>query len=210
MDEALWYYEDGGRPAGPVSEAALAEAIRQGRLARGQRVWTAGQAGWLAWEAIPRLAALAPAAEPSAPPAVPPGPPVGDRPAAPGGDLPQPTEPGPGWSPPPRPAGAASAGPLRLYPRAPLGARFLAAVLDGLISGGPLAVAVGALAFTASDVSVARDRFVRHEFLNRAWGLPLYYAAQVLLAPVTRVAWQEADALTPTARGAGGFGHSGV
>jgi uncharacterized membrane protein YhhN len=49
-------------------------------------------------------------------------------------------------------------------------------------AGGPWAVAVGALAFTASDVSVARDRFVRHEFLNRAWGLPLYYAAQLLLA----------------------------
>ena len=49
-------------------------------------------------------------------------------------------------------------------------------------AGGPWAVAVGALAFTASDVSVARDRFVRHEFLNRAWGLPLYYGAQLLLA----------------------------
>ena len=49
-------------------------------------------------------------------------------------------------------------------------------------AGGPWAVAVGALAFTASDVSVARDRFVRHEFLNRAWGLPLYYGAQLLIA----------------------------
>jgi len=49
-------------------------------------------------------------------------------------------------------------------------------------AGGPLAVAAGALAFAASDVSVARDRFIRHEFRNRAWGLPLYYAAQVLLA----------------------------
>jgi uncharacterized membrane protein YhhN len=48
--------------------------------------------------------------------------------------------------------------------------------------GGPWAVAVGALAFAASDVSVARDRFVRPEFVNRAWGLPLYYAAQLLLA----------------------------
>ena len=48
--------------------------------------------------------------------------------------------------------------------------------------GGPIAVAAGALAFAASDVSVARDRFVRSEFANRAWGLPLYYAAQVLLA----------------------------
>ncbi len=49
-------------------------------------------------------------------------------------------------------------------------------------AGGPWAVAAGALAFTASDISVARDRFVKHEFLNRAWGLPLYYAAQLLLA----------------------------
>jgi len=54
-------------------------------------------------------------------------------------------------------------------------------------AGGPWAVAVGALAFTASDVSVARDRFVRHQFLNRAWGLPLYYLAQLLIA--STVAW---------------------
>jgi uncharacterized membrane protein YhhN len=49
-------------------------------------------------------------------------------------------------------------------------------------AGGPWAVAIGALAFTASDVSVARDRFVRQEFVNRAWGLPLYYAAQLAIA----------------------------
>jgi len=30
-------------------------------------------------------------------------------------------------------------------------------------------------------ISVARDRFVRQQFANRAWGLPLYYLAQVLL-----------------------------
>ena len=49
-------------------------------------------------------------------------------------------------------------------------------------AGGPVLLAIGALAFTASDISVARDRFVRHQFINRAWGLPLYYAAQLLLA----------------------------
>ena len=48
--------------------------------------------------------------------------------------------------------------------------------------GGPVTVALGAVAFTASDVSVARDRFVREDFYNRAWGLPLYYCAQLLLA----------------------------
>lgn len=49
-------------------------------------------------------------------------------------------------------------------------------------AGGPWPVAAGALAFTASDIAVARDRFVRPAFFNRAWGLPLYYAAQLLLA----------------------------
>lgn len=43
----------------------------------------------------------------------------------------------------------------------------------------------GAIAFYASDVSVARDRFVRRSFLNRAWGLPAYYVGQVLLAWAT-------------------------
>ena len=40
----------------------------------------------------------------------------------------------------------------------------------------------GALLFFASDLSVARDRFVRPALANRAWGLPTYYAAQLLFA----------------------------
>lgn len=39
----------------------------------------------------------------------------------------------------------------------------------------------GALMFAASDIAVARDRFVAPGFVNRAWGLPLYYAAQLVL-----------------------------
>ena len=42
--------------------------------------------------------------------------------------------------------------------------------------------AVGALAFAASDIAVARNRFVVPGPVNKAWGLPLYYVAQVLLA----------------------------
>ncbi len=34
--------------------------------------------------------------------------------------------------------------------------------------------------------------------------------AQLVVAPVVRVAWQESDELPATARAAGGFGHSGV
>lgn len=49
--------------------------------------------------------------------------------------------------------------------------------------GGPYWLAViGATSFAISDISVARDQFVRQEFFNRLWGLPLYYAAQLLLA----------------------------
>ncbi len=46
----------------------------------------------------------------------------------------------------------------------------------------PVRVAVGAGLFYLSDVAVARDRFVKLGFVNRAWGLPAYYAAQVLIA----------------------------
>jgi uncharacterized membrane protein YhhN len=45
----------------------------------------------------------------------------------------------------------------------------------------PLLVAA-AVAFFVSDLSVARDRFVAPGFVNRAWGLPLYYFAQLLFA----------------------------
>lgn len=43
-------------------------------------------------------------------------------------------------------------------------------------------VAAGAFAFYLSDLSVARDRFVRRTLVNRLWGWPLYYGAQLLLA----------------------------
>lgn len=43
-------------------------------------------------------------------------------------------------------------------------------------------VIAGAVGFAVSDVAVARDKFVAPGFFNRAWGLPLYYGAQLLLA----------------------------
>jgi uncharacterized membrane protein YhhN len=41
---------------------------------------------------------------------------------------------------------------------------------------------VGAVAFYLSDLAVARDRFVSRGFVNRLWGLPVYFGAQLLLA----------------------------
>jgi len=43
-------------------------------------------------------------------------------------------------------------------------------------------IALGAVAFYLSDLCVARDRFVAPGFVNRVWGLPLYYGAQLVLA----------------------------
>jgi uncharacterized membrane protein YhhN len=43
-------------------------------------------------------------------------------------------------------------------------------------------MAAGAIAFALSDLSVARERFVRAAFINLLWGLSLYYAAQIVLA----------------------------
>ena len=40
----------------------------------------------------------------------------------------------------------------------------------------------GAVLFYLSDLFVARNRFVERTFLNRAIGLPLYYAGQLILA----------------------------
>jgi uncharacterized membrane protein YhhN len=46
----------------------------------------------------------------------------------------------------------------------------------------PWTAAVGALLFYLSDLAVARHRFVHPAFINRAIGLPLYYAGQLLIA----------------------------
>lgn len=43
-------------------------------------------------------------------------------------------------------------------------------------------LAIAAAGFAISDLSVARDKFRKTEFVNKLWGLPLYYAAQCLFA----------------------------
>ena len=47
---------------------------------------------------------------------------------------------------------------------------------------GGAGIAAGGVAFYLSDLAVGLDRFVRRSFTYRAWGLPLYYAAQLLFA----------------------------
>jgi len=47
---------------------------------------------------------------------------------------------------------------------------------------GGLALLLGGLLFVISDLAVARNRFVTPGFVNRAWGMPTYFTAQLLLA----------------------------
>jgi len=49
-------------------------------------------------------------------------------------------------------------------------------------AGGGARLLAGAIGFFASDLAVARERFVVKSFANKLWGLPLYYASQLLLA----------------------------
>lgn len=51
-----------------------------------------------------------------------------------------------------------------------------------VLAGETRLIAIGAVMFYLSDISVARDRFVDTSFTNRLWGWPLYYAAQLVLA----------------------------
>ena len=51
-----------------------------------------------------------------------------------------------------------------------------------LVRRGRIVIFAGALSFYFSDLFVARDRFLKKEFLNRLIGLPMYYTGQFLLA----------------------------
>jgi uncharacterized membrane protein YhhN len=43
-------------------------------------------------------------------------------------------------------------------------------------------IPLGAVGFALSDIAVARNRFVAPGFINRAWGTPLYFVAQLVMA----------------------------
>lgn len=56
------------------------------------------------------------------------------------------------------------------------------AAVGSVAAGGPVIGLVAALAFFFSDFSVARERFVSDTFLNKLWGVPLYFGAQLAFA----------------------------
>lgn len=52
----------------------------------------------------------------------------------------------------------------------------------GAASSGKSMILLGSVLFYLSDLFVARDQFIKKDFLNRLIGLPLYYSGQFLLA----------------------------
>ena len=58
----------------------------------------------------------------------------------------------------------------------------VACALGAWTRGAPAGLPLGAVLFFLSDLSVARERFVVSSTLNRFWGLPAYYAGQLLIA----------------------------
>jgi uncharacterized membrane protein YhhN len=53
---------------------------------------------------------------------------------------------------------------------------------SSLQASGRTLILAGALCFYVSDIFVARQRFIKEEFRNRLFGLPLYYTGQFMLA----------------------------
>jgi uncharacterized membrane protein YhhN len=58
----------------------------------------------------------------------------------------------------------------------------IVAMVIGALAIGRGRLVVGALLFFASDLAVARDKFIAKTFANKAWGLPAYYAGQLAIA----------------------------
>jgi hypothetical protein len=50
MTEASWHYQDGDKPAGPVSATVIREKIREGHIRRGTLLWKEGSPDWVSAE----------------------------------------------------------------------------------------------------------------------------------------------------------------
>lgn len=62
-----------------------------------------------------------------------------------------------------------------------IGLMVITAVGATVAGANPL-ILVGAVGFALSDLAVARHRFVAPGNINRLWGLPLYFASQMVIA----------------------------
>ena len=63
---------------------------------------------------------------------------------------------------------------------------WMVALASGTVTAVGLQLLIGAVMFAASDLFVARERFIAASATNRLLGLPLYYAAQLIFALSTQ------------------------
>jgi len=70
--------------------------------------------------------------------------------------------------------------PVRLYVIAI--STMMTMALGAFAVDGNWLIPLGAFLFLLSDLAVARNRFIAPGFINRAWGLPVYFCAQMVLA----------------------------
>lgn len=70
--------------------------------------------------------------------------------------------------------------PVKLY--VAVISAMLACAAGATAATGDRLILAGAFAFFVSDLAVARGQFVEKSFSNKAWGLPLYFGGQLLLA----------------------------
>jgi uncharacterized membrane protein YhhN len=58
----------------------------------------------------------------------------------------------------------------------------VASAAGSVAGGGSVLGLIAAVAFFLSDLAVARERFVTNTVMNKVWGLPLYFGAQLAFA----------------------------
>ncbi|MCH8030236.1 MAG: lysoplasmalogenase [Bacteroidetes bacterium] len=63
----------------------------------------------------------------------------------------------------------------------------VAVAMGAAFGAGMVVVGIDAVMVDASDLSVARRRFIASRFIEQLWGLPLYFGAQFLLASTVAV-----------------------
>ena len=130
-----WYLYKDGQQQGPVSWEQLRRQAASGQIGAEDQVWTESMSDWTR---AGEVEGLFPSFGPAAAPAPPPRPSMGQR---------QPAPADAGW-----PAGSRAGA----YPKAPMGRRFLAYFIDGLIASVPMTiigVIVSIAIFLSADTS---------------------------------------------------------
>jgi uncharacterized RDD family membrane protein YckC len=68
---ASWYYDDRGKPTGPIGDAELESLVTSGKVRGDTRVWREGMANWIPYAQAKGMAGITPGASPGSAPTTP-------------------------------------------------------------------------------------------------------------------------------------------